>query len=196
MTTLSSHFSLPLPDHWTPEQALAVYELLTDLAEAVWNHNMPRLSVDIDLTFLPVTDCGTALNEIRSQLATIASDIRRTIPVVQVQLTEADTPRLIVASPGARIKVEPSTVIRGSLFPTVESNLCQPTQNQYESCGFPTVIFELPSQSFITTDWSLNTLPCSRRDGIPLPLAEFDSVFPDIVAPAMDAIMLISQSTY
>lgn len=37
MTTLSSHFSLPLPDHWTPEQALAVYELLTDLAETVWN---------------------------------------------------------------------------------------------------------------------------------------------------------------
>ena len=37
MTTLSSHVSLPLPDHWTPEQALAVYELLTDLAETVWN---------------------------------------------------------------------------------------------------------------------------------------------------------------
>ena len=36
MTTLSSHVSLPLPDHWTPEQALAISELLTDLAETVW----------------------------------------------------------------------------------------------------------------------------------------------------------------
>jgi len=95
-------------------------------------HNMPRLSVDIDLTFLPVTDRGTALDEIRSQLSTIASDIRRTIPQVQVQLTEADAPKLIVASPDARIKVEPSTVIRGSLFPPVESDLCQAAQDQYE----------------------------------------------------------------
>ena len=37
MNTLSSRFTLQLPDHWTPEQALAVYELLTDLADALWN---------------------------------------------------------------------------------------------------------------------------------------------------------------
>jgi hypothetical protein len=37
MTTLCELFTLRLPDDWTPEQALAVYELLTDLAEAVWN---------------------------------------------------------------------------------------------------------------------------------------------------------------
>jgi len=37
MSTLSAYFTLPLPDHWTPEQALVVYELLNDLAEAVWN---------------------------------------------------------------------------------------------------------------------------------------------------------------
>ena len=37
MSTLASRFTLPLPDHWTPEQALAVYDLLNDLAEATWN---------------------------------------------------------------------------------------------------------------------------------------------------------------
>jgi len=37
MSTLPAHFTLPLPDHWTPEQALVVYELLNDLAEAIWN---------------------------------------------------------------------------------------------------------------------------------------------------------------
>jgi hypothetical protein len=34
MSTLSE---LRLPDYWTPAQALAVYELLNDLAEAIWN---------------------------------------------------------------------------------------------------------------------------------------------------------------
>lgn len=37
MSTLSTRFTLPLPDDWTPEQALAVYTLLNELAEAVWN---------------------------------------------------------------------------------------------------------------------------------------------------------------
>jgi hypothetical protein len=32
-----TRFILPLPDDWTPEQALAVYELLNDLAEAIWS---------------------------------------------------------------------------------------------------------------------------------------------------------------
>ncbi len=94
--------------------------------------DMPRLSVDIDLTFLPLTDRQTALSAIRSRLATITEGIHRTIPQVQVRLAEGDTPKLLVATPGARIKVEPSTVIRGGLFPTVESDLCPAAQEAYE----------------------------------------------------------------
>ncbi len=37
MSTLSTRFTLQLPDYWTPEQALAVYEFLTELADALWN---------------------------------------------------------------------------------------------------------------------------------------------------------------
>jgi hypothetical protein len=37
MSTLSERFTLRLPDDWTPAQALAVYEFLTDLADAIWN---------------------------------------------------------------------------------------------------------------------------------------------------------------
>ena len=37
MSTLASRFTLQLPDYWTPEPALAVYDLLNDLAEAIWN---------------------------------------------------------------------------------------------------------------------------------------------------------------
>ena len=35
MSTLSELFTLQLPDHWTPEQALAVYEFLDELRERV-----------------------------------------------------------------------------------------------------------------------------------------------------------------
>ena len=37
MSTLEELFTLRLPDYWTPAEALAVYELLNDLAEAIWN---------------------------------------------------------------------------------------------------------------------------------------------------------------
>ena len=98
----------------------------------LFHHNMPRLSVDIDLTFLPISDRDSALLEIRSRLATIAGEIRRTIPRVQIQLTETVTPKLLVGTMEARVKVEPSVVMRGSLFPPVESDLCPAAQEAYE----------------------------------------------------------------
>ena len=52
MSTLSTQFNLPLPDCWTPEQALAVYELLNDLTDAIWSqYEIPLtelLAPDVD----------------------------------------------------------------------------------------------------------------------------------------------------
>ena len=94
--------------------------------------NMPRLSVDIDLTYLPVSDRETALDDLRTQLATIAEGLKRTVPGANVQLVEGDAPKLLVDKSGARIKVEPSVVIRGSLVPPVWSELCMAAQEAYE----------------------------------------------------------------
>jgi hypothetical protein len=35
--------TLPIPDDWTPEQALAVYELIDEIREAVWSRYEPSL---------------------------------------------------------------------------------------------------------------------------------------------------------
>ncbi len=46
MSTLSTRFTLQLPEHWTPEQALAVYEFLTELADALWNrYELPLIQL-------------------------------------------------------------------------------------------------------------------------------------------------------
>ncbi len=37
MSPLPAPFSLEIPDHWTPEQALAVFELLNELTDTLWN---------------------------------------------------------------------------------------------------------------------------------------------------------------
>jgi hypothetical protein len=94
--------------------------------------DMPRMSVDIDLTYLPVSGRHTALTDIRTQLAAIAEVLKRTVPGVNVQLVGGDAPKLLVDKSGARIKVEPSVVIRGSLLPPVLSQLCPTAQEAYE----------------------------------------------------------------
>jgi hypothetical protein len=94
--------------------------------------DMPRLSVDIDLTYLPVSDRETTLDDIRAQLAAIAEGLKRTLPGVNVQLVKGDAAKLLVDKSGARIKVEPSVIIRGSLVPTVSSELCSAAQEAYE----------------------------------------------------------------
>lgn len=99
----------------------------------LFRQDMPRLSVDIDLTFLPITDRRSALDAIRTGLVTIAENVRRTIPGARVQQTAGEAPRLLIgAMSGARIKVEPNTVIRGSLYPPVRSALCPAAQDEYD----------------------------------------------------------------
>ena len=43
MTALRDLFTCQLPDHWTPEQALAVHEALEALLGAVWAHYGPQM---------------------------------------------------------------------------------------------------------------------------------------------------------
>ena len=40
-----------LPDTWTPEQALAIFDLLTDLTNAIWQSYQPELLSLVDPRF-------------------------------------------------------------------------------------------------------------------------------------------------
>lgn len=57
--------------------------------------DMPRLSVDIDLTYLPMSDRDAALTGIRAQLDTIAKTIQRSVPGAMARLVGGDAPKLI-----------------------------------------------------------------------------------------------------
>lgn len=80
--------------------------------------NMPRLSVDIDLVYLPMDDRKNALEKIRAALTRISQLIEKTIPQAQVQKAheQSDALRLIVEQNGVRVKIELSPVIRGTVF--------------------------------------------------------------------------------
>ena len=80
--------------------------------------DMPRLSVDIDLVYLPMDDRVTALGKIRAALTRISQLIEQTLPQTHVQNAheQSDALRLIVEQNKVRIKIELSPVIRGTVF--------------------------------------------------------------------------------
>lgn len=93
---------------------------------------MPRLSVDIDLTYLPVEARLPSLVAIDLAMKRIAGRLRLGIPgsqVTEVKTDEAVT-RLFVRTEGVQIKVEVTPVLRGCVYqpelravsPTVEDS--------------------------------------------------------------------------
>jgi predicted nucleotidyltransferase component of viral defense system len=81
--------------------------------------DLPRLSVDIDLVFLPMSERDEALAEIRSCLDDLAERIQHGIPgsrIVKSFRDREDALRLVVSDVNAQIKIELSPVLRGTVF--------------------------------------------------------------------------------
>ena len=95
----------------------AAFALKGGTAINLFVRNLPRLSVDIDLTFLPLMERNEALAAIRDALQRIADDIKRQIRGATVNTSpRIDAPKLVVSASGAVIKVEPTRPWRGSVY--------------------------------------------------------------------------------
>jgi predicted nucleotidyltransferase component of viral defense system len=81
--------------------------------------NMPRLSVDIDLTYLSFDNRETALTNISGSLGKIRERITKSIPGTSVSnhTVEGNDIKLLVQSKNAQIKIEVNTITRGHLHP-------------------------------------------------------------------------------
>jgi len=96
--------------------------------------DFPRLSVDIDLTYLPLDNRDDALGAIEDGLGRIADDIRRVIPGAKVTAAAGEAgrvQRLQIAAGGVNIKVEVSPVLRGSVMPAVQMAISDPVADQF-----------------------------------------------------------------
>jgi len=103
--------------------------------------DMPRLSVDIDLTYLPIEDRATSLMNIAVALERVKGNIERIIPGVRVNHRK-DAAKLQIAANKADIKLEVNLVNRGALSNPREMILCSKAQNDFEAfCVMPVVTF-------------------------------------------------------
>jgi predicted nucleotidyltransferase component of viral defense system len=82
--------------------------------------DMPRLSVDIDLAFLPVSSREQSLAALDGAMKRIALGIRKALPKAAVSSSttklEGSTTRLVVRSGDAQVKIEVTPVLRGCVF--------------------------------------------------------------------------------
>ena len=101
--------------------------------------DMPRLSVDIDLTYLPIEDRATSLKNIADALGRIKANIEKVVPRVHVN-ARLDAGKLQISANRADIKLEVNLVNRGVLVAPKDLPLCDKAQNQFEAfCTMPVV---------------------------------------------------------
>lgn len=93
--------------------------------------NMPRLSVDIDLTFLPIENRDTSIQAISKALSQIKKNIETVFSHISVQHLEREA-KLLVSNKEANIKIEVNLIKRGCFEKPKLMELCGKAQDTFE----------------------------------------------------------------
>ena len=97
--------------------------------------DMPRLSVDIDLTYLPVASRKESLKEIDAAMRRIAASIKAGIPGAKVVTNtlqgEDCIVKLFVRADGVQIKIEVTPVLRGCVYAPETRSVSARVEDQF-----------------------------------------------------------------
>ena len=88
--------------------------------------DLPRLSVDIDLVYLPLEERNKSLAAINSALLRIKGRIKRVQPSVRFfekRISGGSCITLLVMNNNSLVKIEPNTVLRGSIYPICNKDI-------------------------------------------------------------------------
>ena len=98
----------------------------------IWD--MPRLSVDIDLTYLPIEPREPSLRGISEALLRIERSISKAFTECNVHETKAGAFvfKLVVRAPATEVKIEPNTVMRGAINAVAMRDLTKRARDTFE----------------------------------------------------------------
>lgn len=98
----------------------------------LFDRDMPRLSVDIDLTYIPIEDRETSFTNISVALTNIKSSIEKRLQGSSVE-HKVERHKLLVSYNDAMIKIEVSQIVRGTLGAVTEKILCKKAQEKFDT---------------------------------------------------------------
>ena len=92
--------------------------------------------MDIDLTYLPVSERDFALDDISHALIRVSKEIKRRIPgtrIVPKNIRGTNTLKgMVVNQDGITVKIEPNLILRGSVYPSEIKTLSKKAQDLFE----------------------------------------------------------------
>lgn len=106
--------------------------------------DMPRLSVDIDLAYVPIGDRAAALAEIDAALGRIIETLAGRPYDYRVRVgkrQDGGVYGLLVADRAAEIKIEVSPVLRGSVYPEAMRRIVDRAEAEFGFAEVPVVSF-------------------------------------------------------
>ena len=107
--------------------------------------DMPRYSVDIDLTYLPIADWRDSLRGIESAFRRIAERVRTSLRNVRVEprrlARERSINKLVIHAGRAQVKVEVSPVLRGCVYEPEEKSVSAAVEETFGYASMQTVAF-------------------------------------------------------
>lgn len=107
----------------------------------LFHKNMPRYSVDIDLTYIHIQEREESLRTIKEHLTILKKNIEKTIPNIKV-IPKYDIWKLQCTLNGATVKIEVNGTKRGVIGEIEEKMLCQKAQQEFSmACKARTVSY-------------------------------------------------------
>lgn len=123
-----------------------VFALKGGTAINLFVRDLPRLSVDIDLTYLPVKAREESLADIDAALDRISKSISEAVPQTKVVPSrlhnEGIVTRLVVRTPETQIKVEVTPVARGCVFEPKVMQVAPSVEDQFGYAETQVVSFD------------------------------------------------------
>uniref|UniRef100_UPI00319DCC89 nucleotidyl transferase AbiEii/AbiGii toxin family protein n=2 Tax=Bacteroides TaxID=816 RepID=UPI00319DCC89 len=92
--------------------------------------NLERLSVDIDLTYIPLKEREESLNEINTHLSRLKKEIEQAVPGINV-IHKSNVWKLECFKEGTKIKLEVNGTKRGVIEPPVIMQLCETARETF-----------------------------------------------------------------
>ncbi len=97
--------------------------------------DFPRLSVDIDLVYIPILNRQSTVENINGLLDDLNFKIKKSISdsIIVSHIKNSYCSKLTVRTPNATIKIEPNFNIRGTVYPTVDRELTPTAIDMFET---------------------------------------------------------------
>ena len=107
----------------------------------LFHKNMPRYSVDIDLTYIPVQEREDSLKAINEHVEELKASIEKSVPGIKV-VPKYNVWKLLCTLDGATVKIEVNGTKRGIIGEVEDKMLCEKARQEFSmACKAHTVSY-------------------------------------------------------